>query len=170
MELRDGDLVIGGWVEDDAPAVHATCQDPEIQRWIPRMPRPYTLDHARAFVSAGDGLAIREHGEVVGSIALRLMADNTASIGYWCVPQARGRGVMTRALRRVCRYALDELAVQRLELTVDRENLASLRVAENVGFRREGVMRSKHAHPDGHRIDSVLLSLLPGELFEGEPG
>ena len=29
-------------------------------------------------------------------------------------------------------------------------------------------MRSKHAHPDGHRIDAVLFSLLPGELREGE--
>jgi RimJ/RimL family protein N-acetyltransferase len=170
MELRDGELVIGGWVPDDAPAVHAACQDAEIQRWIPRMPRPYTLEHARAFVGASDGFAIREHGEVVGSIALRLMADDTASVGYWCAPQARGRGIMTRALRRVCRHALDELAVQRLELTADRDNLASLRVAENVGFRREGVMRSKHAHPDGHRIDSVLLSLLPGELVEDRVG
>lgn len=166
MELRDGQIVIGSWAEDDAPAVYAACQDREIQRWIPEIPRPYTLEHAREFVNATDGFAIRENGELVGSISLRVTAHNTAGIGYWCAPQARGRGIMTRALRRVCRYALDELAVDRIELTADRDNVASQRVAEKVGFQREGIMRSKHAHPDGHRIDSVLFSLLPGELIE----
>lgn len=165
MELRDDQLVIGAWVEDDAAAVHAACQDRAIQRWIPRIPRPYTLEHARAFVAADDGFAIRENGDLLGSISLSVTADNIASIGYWCAPHARGRGVMTRALRRVCRYALDELGVDRIELTADRHNVASQRVAEKVGFQREGVMRSKHAHPDGHRIDSVLFSLLPGELI-----
>ena len=56
--------------------------------------------------------------------------------------------------------------MHRIELTADLGNVASQRVAEKVGFQREGVMRSKYAHPDGHRIDSVLFSLLPGELAE----
>lgn len=166
MELHDDQIVIGSWVEDDAAAVYVACQDREIQRWIPGIPRPYTLDDAREFVNAPDGLAIRERGELVGSIALRVSADNTASIGYWCAPQARGRGIMTRALRRVCSHALNELTVDRIELTTDRDNLASQRVAEKAGFRREGVLRAKHAHPDGHRIDCVMFSLLPGELVE----
>ena len=165
MELRDRQLVIDEWHANDAPAVHAACQDHEIQRWIP-IPRPYTLDHARAFVDAADGFAIRENGVLVGSIALRVIAHNTASVGYWCAPQARGRGIMTRALRRVCRYAPDDLALDRIEMGVDRNNLASQRVAEKAGFHREGVMRSKVAHPDGHRIDLVMFSLLPGELID----
>jgi len=97
---------------------------------------------------------------------LRITPHNTAGTGYWCVRRARGRGITTRALRRLCRHALDELGVHRIELTADLGNVASQRVAEKVGFQREGVMRSKYAHPDGHRIDSVLFSLLPGELAE----
>ena len=166
MELHDGQIVIDSWMKGDAAAVYAACQDREIQRWIPGIPRPYTLEHAREFVNASDGLAIRERGELVGSIALRVTADDTASIGYWCAPQARGRGIMTRALRRVCRYALDDLAIDRIEMTAYRDNIASHRVAEKTGFQREGVMRSKFAHPDGHRIDAVMFSLLPGELTE----
>ena len=76
----------------------------------------------------------------------------------------RGRGITTRAVRLVCRFALDELGLERLELTTDAENYASQRVAEKVGFRREGVLRSHLLHPEGYRRDSVLLSLLPGEL------
>ena len=108
--------------------------------------------------------AITERGEVVGSIGLRIGRHDTGHIGYWCAPDARGRGVTTRALRRLCRYALDELRLERLDLITDVENLASQRVAEKVGFQREGVLRSHVRHPDGRRRDSLSFSLLPGEL------
>lgn len=166
MELRDDMIVLSAWRADDAPAVYEACQDSEIQRWIPRMPRPYTREHARAYVSTAGPLAIRAEGRVVGAISLRITDANTASIGYWCVREARGRGITTRALRLLCRHALEVLGVERIELTADRHNVASQRVAEKAGFQREGVMRSKHAHPDGHRIDAVLFSLLPGELID----
>jgi len=64
----------------------------------------------------------------------------------------------------VARYGLDDLSLERLELTADVENVASQRVAEKVGFQREGVLRSQLRHPDGHRRDSVMFSLLQGEL------
>jgi RimJ/RimL family protein N-acetyltransferase len=46
MELRDGEIEVRPWREDDAPAVYEACQDEEIQYWIPVIPRPYTMDHA----------------------------------------------------------------------------------------------------------------------------
>ena len=70
----------------------------------------------------------------------------------------------TRALRAVCAYGLDDLRLGRLELVTDSHNRASQRVAEKVGFRREGVLRAHLRHPDGRRRDSVMFSLLPGEL------
>jgi RimJ/RimL family protein N-acetyltransferase len=70
----------------------------------------------------------------------------------------------TRALRVLSRFALAELKLERLELITDPDNHASQRVAGKVGFRREGVLRSHLLHPDGRRRDSVMFSLLPGEL------
>ena len=46
----------------------------------------------------------------------------------------------------------------------DPDNHASQRVAEKAGYRREAVLRSHLDHPDGRRRDSVMFSLLPGEL------
>lgn len=89
-----------------------------------------------------------------------------ARLGYWVAADARGRGICTRALRLLSRYALGELGLQRLELITDPDNTASQRVAEKVGFRREGVLRARLRHPDGRIRDSVLFSLLPGELRE----
>ena len=169
IELHDGPILLRAWREDDAGAVYLACQDPEMQRWLPELPRPYTEDDARAFVSEAFGhggykFAVCEHGTVVGSIGVWLANHETGHIGYWCVPEARGRGITTRALRRACRYALDELHLERLELHTDSDNMPSQRVAAKVGFQREGVKRSYLRHPDGQRRDSVLFSLLPGEL------
>lgn len=132
------------------------------------IPRPYTREHARAFVGGELGLgtqfAITEDEQVVGSIGIRTNDQAIGHIGYWCARETRGRGATTRALRLLCRHGLDALALERLELVTDPENIASQRVAEKVGFRREGVLRSHIRHPDGRRRDSVMFSLLPGEL------
>ena len=168
MELSGDGIVLRPWHANDESAVYEACQDPEIQRWIPVIPRPYTRDNARAFVNGhletGHQFAITEEARVLGAIGMRVSEQMTGHIGYWCAPDARGRGVTTSALRLLSRYALDELAVERLELVTDPENRASQRVAEKAGFRR-GILRSHLRHPDGRRRDSVMFSLLPGELL-----
>jgi RimJ/RimL family protein N-acetyltransferase len=169
MELQDGEIALRPWRESDAPAVHAACQDPDILHWMPILPRPYTLEDARAFVTDELGLgphqfAVTKNGLMVGSIGLRVGRFLIGEIGYWCAPAARGDGVIPRAGRLICRYAFEELHLERLQITADPDNRASQRVAEKLGFQREGVLRSHLAHPDGRRRDSLMFSLLPGEL------
>lgn len=174
MELRDDDIVLRAWRLEDAPAVTAACQDPDIAHWIPFVPRPYTLEDAQTYlrecVDSGDerhpfAVVDAETGELLGSIDMGLNSFRyRGHIGYWVAPHARGRGVCTRALRLLAEWALDELGLERLELITDPDNVASQRVAEKVGFRREGMLRSHLRHPDGRLRDSVMFSLLPGEL------
>jgi RimJ/RimL family protein N-acetyltransferase len=167
VELRDGDLTLRPFTLEDVPAITRGCRDPEILRWIPVIPRPYTEADARSFVTAedlGHQFAIVEQGGLVGSIGMRVNQFGTGHIGYWCVKEARGRGLTPRALRLVARFGLEELGLGRLELITDPDNVASQRVAEKVGFTREAVLRSHLLHPDGRRRDSVMFSLLPGEL------
>jgi RimJ/RimL family protein N-acetyltransferase len=171
MELRDAELALREWREEDAQAVFDACQDPEIQHWIPMIPRPYTLEAALAYVRGERRaenvyeLAVTEDDRVVGAIGMTVKeSTRTGHIGYWCAPEARGRGRTTRALRLLCRHAFDDLHLERLELVTDPDNVASQRVAENVGFTREGVLRSHVLHPDGRRRNSIMFSLLPGEL------
>lgn len=170
MELSDGDIQLRPWTLDDVPALVAACNDRDIQHWIPVIPRPYTEADARAFVQGevpGVGthqFAITAGGRVVGSIGMKVNEMRSGHIGYWCSADARGRGLTTRALRLLCRYGIDELRLERLELITDPDNHASQRVAEKAGFQREGVLRSHLLHPDGRRRDSVMFSLLPSEL------
>jgi len=173
VELSDDELVLRPWTQDDVPALVAACNDPEISRWIPVIPSPYTEQDALAFVRGevqpdiDYSLAITRDGVVQGAIGMGVNSPGyRGHIGYWVAAPARGRGVCTRALRLLSRWALDELRLQRLELITDPDNVASQRVAEKVGFRREGVLRAHLLHRDGRLRDSVMFSLLPGELVE----
>jgi RimJ/RimL family protein N-acetyltransferase len=170
--LRDGDLVLRPWREDDVDAMVAGCNDPEVAHWIPTIPHPYTRDDAIAFIrrevdADHTAFAIELGGRVVGGIGMGLnQHEYRARMGYWVAADQRGRGTCTRALRLLTRHALDDLRVQRVDLITDPDNVASQRVAERVGFQREGVLRAHLRHPDGRIRDSVMFSLLPGELRE----
>jgi RimJ/RimL family protein N-acetyltransferase len=170
VELRDAHLRLRAWTEDDVPALVAACNDVEISYWIPLIPSPYTDADALAFVRAEvtpdeNSFAITQDGTVVGAIGMAVNSMNyRGRIGYWVAREVRGQGICTRALRLLSGWALDELELQRLELITDPDNVASQRVAEKVGFHREGVLRAHLRHPDGRIRDSVMFSLLPGEL------
>jgi len=172
VELRDGDLVLRPWTEDDVDAMVTGCNDQDVARWIPTIPSPYTRDDALAFIRGEVrpdhlALAIEVGGRVVGGIGLGLnVHEYRGRLGYWVAADVRRRGICTHALRLLSHYAFVELGLQRVDLITDPENAASQRVAEKVGFRREGVLRAHLRHPDGRIRDSVMFSLLPGELRE----
>jgi RimJ/RimL family protein N-acetyltransferase len=104
-------------------------------------------------------------GALLGSIELRMQAEGRAELGYVIASWARGRGVGTRALRLVARYAFEVLQLERLEVLVQPGNEASQALAARVGFTREGVLRA-HSLVRGERKDMVMMSLLRGEMRE----
>ena len=65
----------------------------------------------------------------------------TSEIGYWMAPWARGQGLATEAARAVAEWLLVTQGFQRLELRAAPGNVASVKVALNAGFHREGVLR-----------------------------
>jgi RimJ/RimL family protein N-acetyltransferase len=102
-------------------------------------------------------------GEVIGAGMLHhLDAERRiVEIGYWVLPQARGRGIATTIARMLAEHAF-LLGVDRVAAYVNVDNSVSERVLERAGFTREGVVRSM-PKPDGQRVDKTLFSLLPGE-------
>lgn len=179
-QLRSGGIALRPWRESDLGAVVVACSDPAVARFIPTIPSPYTEEDARSWLEsqeperlAGRSLEMAigdaASDEVLGAIAAKvnpLMLS--ASVGYWLTPSARGRGYTTMAMRLLCGWLFDTLDLGRIELTTDPENAPSQRVAQRCGFQKEGLMRShlRHVHT-GQRRDSLLWSLLPGELSLG---
>jgi RimJ/RimL family protein N-acetyltransferase len=143
--LSDGVITLRPMTAQDADAITAAAQDPEIPRWT-RVPVPYRRADALSWV-AGAELEL-DAGVTIGWLAVdhddRLLASisvmeidreaRTGEIGYWVAREARGRGVATRAVRLVRDWAAAELGLATIEIEVHEDNLASQAVARAAGF------------------------------------
>jgi RimJ/RimL family protein N-acetyltransferase len=165
--LFDNHVVLRPLVEEDVPVVERALADREIQRWFDDrgLTARDVVDRAAARWAASEAaeFAIIDEAECVGSIWLNLGLENRAGVGYWLLAHARGKGLATSALLLVARWAFEALGVKRIGLNTDPRNVASARVAERAGFRREGLLRS-WAEVNGERVDQVSFSLLPSDL------
>jgi RimJ/RimL family protein N-acetyltransferase len=172
----DGVVTLRGWRRADVPQLVDACKDPEIPRWT-AVPEPYTEADAQAWVR-GDPLPAEPPGGRVsfavvdaqdprllyGSMSImRVERGRMGEIGYWTAPWARRRGLMTRAVRVLARWAFDEFSLRRIEMLIAVDNVASNGVAARAGFTREGVLR-QYRENKGIWRDHVVWSLLPGEI------
>jgi RimJ/RimL family protein N-acetyltransferase len=92
-----------------------------------------------------------------------------AMIGYSMLPGFRGRGFTTRAAQLVALWAFAETTVGRLIAGALPGNVASQRVLEKAGFRREGYLRGRLPGPRGTREDDVQFALLAEDLLTEGP-
>ena len=173
--LTDGTVRLRLMTDADVDAVVDACSDPDIARFT-TIPSPYEIRHAREWLTQSRGglesgtdlhtLIVDEvSGEVLGSVGISGLdpATGRCAAGYWVRAAARGGGVASRGLRLLAPFAFERLGVRRIEAWIDPSNAASLRVAEQVGFSREGLLRS-FMPINGVRRDMLMYSLLPGEL------
>ena len=176
--LSDGDIALRPWLERDVEAIVSACRDEDIAWWLDQIPQPYGEADARTYVAmtrrgwkdgthAAFAVTKPETDEVLGSVGLHWLdaEHKVAEVGYWVRRESRGQGVATRATRLAARWALTECGIERLQLRADQRNVASQRVAESAGFRREGVLRSvRFNQRQDRRVDFVMYSLLAEEL------
>lgn len=170
VELTVADLLLRPWSDEDAPAVRDALNDPAIVQWNPQGGGPIDDGAAllwvkrRADWSAGDhaSLAVTaaNGGELLGSVSLHHIRHGDASIGYWTVPAARGRGVAGRAVGRLTEWAFADLRLHRVELCHAVANRASCRVADRAGYLAEGTLRESYRYGDGRRHDEHLHARL----------
>lgn len=153
VELRAESVRLRPHRPDDLDGMFAQCSDSESQRWT-TVPAPYTQEHAEQFLDLvrrgwADGdflaLAVTDPGTdaFLGTVDARIDGARGASVGFGLVPWARGRGVMTAALRLFASWSLDpgELGRDVLRWEAMVGNWASRRVAWKAGFRIEGSVR-----------------------------
>lgn len=80
-------------------------------------------------------------------------------IGISLLPEFRGRGLGTAALRQLISYLFDYTTANRIEALTDEENVAGQRSVECLGFQREGTLRGCYFHRGKWR-NQVLYALL----------
>ncbi|MFD1429592.1 GNAT family N-acetyltransferase [Lacticaseibacillus mingshuiensis] len=89
--------------------------------------------------------------------------SQSADIGYWLGRQFRGRGVMTQAVRGLCRLGFDEYALNKITIEAAVDNHTSNAVAEHAGFHLDGTLRANELLADGAH-DGHVWSLLKSEF------
>ena len=93
--------------------------------------------------SEGDVLAltvvVRETGLLAGDVSLYFVSDEhqQAEVGYIIHPDHAGKGYATEAVRALLGVAFDDLGLHRVVGRLEARNLASARVLEKLGMRRE---------------------------------
>jgi len=183
--LGDGVVSLSPFTLADAPTILKWDADPEIQHWYdwpltPAWDDPQTyrarLERAErvakeqpAAWSAGTQLAFVIHaadsGAGLGWIDLQPRGQGRGNIAYGVLSEHAGKGVATRSVALVCRYAFDVLRWSRLEICTIADNVASRRVAVKAGFQLEGVLRSygefeKYEPLLGQRFDWAVYGLV----------
>ncbi|MFI8963669.1 GNAT family N-acetyltransferase [Streptomyces sp. NPDC053493] len=174
ITLTTGRLRLRPFTPDDVDAVHAACQDPDIQRWT-TVPSPYGRADAELFVTRlvpegwrQDGeyaFAVEplEGGPLVAAAGLHARGPGVREVGFWLVKEQRGHGYMTEAVGALAHWAFTGLGVHRLLWRAEVGNGPSRAVAERAGFTIEGVERAGLVNK-GTARDSWLGSLLPSDL------
>ena len=112
--------------------------------------------------------AIRDAAGLAGALGLEVPVPvrRLGELGYWVASDRAGRGYATEAGAAVVRFGFDALRLYRLELRAGIDNLASRRVAEKLGFRREGTLRKGCPLPGG-AYDGLLYGLLATDRLPG---
>jgi RimJ/RimL family protein N-acetyltransferase len=142
------------WRETDVPRIVEACSDERTQFWLGQMPSPYTENDARAWLehlaenrATGQSVCWAVVEPEQDDLALAavnyfdLVPEIECEVGYWAHPDARGRGVMTRAMREVVRHAFEDVGVRRVSAGAAVDNVASRHVIEANGLREFGVER-----------------------------
>lgn len=163
------DFELAVWREDLVPSLAESANDARIVRWLnDGFPVPYTINDAERFIRAAVqdagslNRAILSEGRVIGGIGVtfrRGAMRYAAEIGYWLTPAYWGRGIMTEAVRRICRETFEKTDIVRIYAEVFAPNAASLRVLEKCGFVREGIKR-RSVFKNGEFCDSIVMALI----------
>lgn len=173
VRLELDDVVLRALAPEDAAEFARLANDREVWRNLrDGFPHPYTLEHAQAFIarqsepSGARVFCIEVDGTVAGACGVHPLTDvyaRGAEVGYWLGRPFHGRGIATKAVGALSRFAFAELPLDRLQAGVFAWNGASARVLEKNGYVREAVLRDS-VFKDGQLIDSYLYAKLKRDL------
>ena len=90
-------------------------------------------------------------------------SNRTANLGYWLRATSTARGLATRAARRLLVHALEDLELERVEVTMSEANTSSVAVAQRLGLTEEE-RRSRATHVGDQQHDARVFAAFPSDL------
>ncbi len=162
---------------DDATEFASAVRDSAraLSDWLDWPQEHYTPDEARAWFAAcdqarqagtADEYGLFEHGSglLLGGAGIHEIdaSHRCGALGFWVRRTHQWRGIATQAAQLLTRQAFSRLGLQRVELVIAEQNIASRRVAEKLGARFEG-MAANRLCIHGRQHAAAIYSLIPHE-------
>lgn len=175
--VRTDRLLVRPAVAADTAATRAIRARPDVSRWLTSAVGD-PASYATRFVEPerlGRTLVVERAGVLVGDLMLRLedgwaqaevagsARDCQAELGWVLDPQHQGVGLGTEMVEALLGVAFDGLGLRRVTAGCFADNLASWRLMERVGMRREQAMVAESLHRDLGWVDSYGYALLASE-------
>jgi ribosomal-protein-serine acetyltransferase len=162
---------------EDAAELYALVRaNSDLEEWMP-WAAEQDLAATERFIAAAEAqlrdgkgfqAAIEPDEGIVGVLGMHAIdwMNRSTSVGYWLAADARGRGLMTNAVRALLDHAFRELELHRVEIHCAPENRRSRAIPERLGFREEARLRETEL-VGGRYLDSVVYGLLADEWGSG---
>jgi ribosomal-protein-serine acetyltransferase len=177
--FTDGLVTVRPFQPEDAPEMYGAISESqnEVPRWLNDL-KGVSLEAVQDYIASQPQIwnedkaynfAVVESksNQIVGGCGLTQInrRHRYCNLYYWVRTSATGRGFATRAAVLMARFAFESLGMQRMEIVIEPDNLASLRVAEKAGAISEGYLRSR-LFMQGEPRDAVIFSLVPEDLTQ----
>jgi RimJ/RimL family protein N-acetyltransferase len=180
LELTDGRVLLRPYRSGDTDAIYKAIRESlaEISLWLPFAHKDYSIKESRAWIkkrpeewkkgtSYEFAIFDAKDRTYLGGCGLNGICheNRQANLGYWVKTSRTGQGVAPAATLLLVKWGFEALKLVRIEILVATGNQRSLRVAEKVGAKREGVLRNRLSiHNKTH--DAVMHSLIPGDIAQ----
>lgn len=145
----------------------------DVSRWMADLNTNLTLADVRGYIEAQPqqqaerrayNFAIVDDRQdlILGGCGLTQFnwQHRLANLYYWVRSSQVGQGIASTATGLLANFGFETLGLQRVELVIAVDNVASLRVAEKVGVRCEGRLRNR-LYIDGRIDEAFMYSLIP---------
>ena len=175
VQLTDGKILLRPAEMKDAKEMFGAVQESmtEVGAWMPWCHANYSPGESKNWIKIcqngrKDGsiydFAITDarDGTILGDCGFNDIrkSDKTANLGYWVRTTRTKQGVCTTATLLLADFGFKDLNLNRIEILIAVDNLASQRVAVKAGAVKEGILRNRLLlHGKTH--DAVMFSLIP---------
>lgn len=170
-------LLIRPFQENDAEAVFACCQNPNLGNnagWTPHK----NIEESRKIIRdvfMGPhpvwAMTLKDTRQLIGCVGIipdpKRENPGVRMLGYWLDEAEWGKGYMTEAVRTVLNYGFGELGLNLVTATCYPHNKRSQQVLERSGFIYEGILHGAESTGEGREYDYLCYYLPTASFLHG---
>ncbi|SHE97755.1 GNAT family N-acetyltransferase [Dysgonomonas macrotermitis] len=143
-----------------------------LRRWLPFVDSTLEENDTRTYIQSVKDEPKTQFGiyysnEFVGLIGFNNIdvQNQKCEIGYWLSEKFEGRGIVTRSVKALLKYAFLEMKMNKVVIKAATENRKSRKVAQRLDFTLEGMERDGELLVDNQYTDLAIYGLLKNEFI-----